>query len=150
MNIINKLTLKHIKQNRTRTIVTIIGIALSVSMLTAVLVGIKSGRVLFRNAVITDSGKWHVAYENLSPEQFAKLKEHKEMKAEYATRNLEFGKLTKANNERKPYIYVRAYEEAAFENMPVTLEEGRMPATGEEIRVSRNQIDENSDIKIGD
>lgn len=150
MNIINKLTLKHIKQNRTRTIVTIIGIALSVAMLTAVLVGIKSGRVLFRNAVITDSGKWHVAYENLSPEQFAKLKEHKEMEAVYATRNLGFGKLTKANNERKPYIYVRAYEEAAFENMPVTLEEGRMPASGEEIVVSRNQIDENSDIKIGD
>ena len=34
--------------------------------------------------------------------------------------------------------------------MPVTLEEGRMPASGEEIVVSRNQIDENSDIKIGD
>ena len=35
MNIINKLTLRHLKENKKRTVVTIIGIIISVAMITA-------------------------------------------------------------------------------------------------------------------
>ena len=36
MNIVNKVTLQHLKQNKKRTIVTIVGIIISVAMITAV------------------------------------------------------------------------------------------------------------------
>lgn len=36
MNIMNKLTLRNLKENKRRTLVTIIGVIISVSMLTAV------------------------------------------------------------------------------------------------------------------
>ena len=43
MNIVNKLTLRHLKTNKGRTIVTILGITVSVAMITAVFVSIVSG-----------------------------------------------------------------------------------------------------------
>ena len=36
MNIVNKLTIRHLKQNKRRTLVTIIGVIISVAMMTAV------------------------------------------------------------------------------------------------------------------
>lgn len=36
MNIVNKLTIRHLKQNKRRTLVTIIGVIISVAMVTAV------------------------------------------------------------------------------------------------------------------
>ena len=40
MNIINKLTLRHLKENKKRTVVTIIGIIISVAMITATCVSV--------------------------------------------------------------------------------------------------------------
>ena len=42
MNIISKLTLRHLLENKKRTIVTILGIAASTALITAILVGIFS------------------------------------------------------------------------------------------------------------
>ena len=36
MNIINKVTLRHLKENKRRSLVTIIGVIISVAMITAV------------------------------------------------------------------------------------------------------------------
>lgn len=37
MNIVNTLTIRHLKQNKRRTLVTIVGVIISVSMMTAVI-----------------------------------------------------------------------------------------------------------------
>ena len=42
MNIVRKLTLRHLKENKGRTVVTILGIIVAVAMITAVFVGMSS------------------------------------------------------------------------------------------------------------
>ena len=42
MNIVNKLTLSHLKANKSRSVVTVLGITVSVAMITAVFVAIAS------------------------------------------------------------------------------------------------------------
>ena len=42
MNIVNKLTLRHLKENKGRTLVTTFGIIVSVAMITAVFVAMAS------------------------------------------------------------------------------------------------------------
>ncbi len=65
MNIINKLTLRHLKLNKQRTIVTIIGVVLAVAMLTAVPVFVASFLDMMQRSVIADTGNWHVLYSDV-------------------------------------------------------------------------------------
>lgn len=68
MNILHKLTRRHLRMNRKRTIITIIGIVLSVTMVTAICGFIVSFQdVLYRDSVAR-SGPWHVQYMDLAPD----------------------------------------------------------------------------------
>ena len=60
MNIVNKLTLKHLKENKKRTLVTIIGVIISVAMVTAVTTLAVSFMNLFQRQTIAREGEWHV------------------------------------------------------------------------------------------
>ena len=64
MNIINKLTLRHMKLNKRRTLVTMIGIIISVAMITAVsTVGYSIMDFMARNAMESE-GYFHVKFDN--------------------------------------------------------------------------------------
>lgn len=136
MNIMNRLTLKHIKKNKARTIVTIIGIIISVAMLTAVMTGMKSGLQWFRNGEIEESGKWHARFDGISMEQFQQLKEMSGMEEVFATKELGYAAVTTSLDETRPYVYIRAYDASAFRNMPIKLVEGRLPENEHEIIIS--------------
>lgn len=59
MNVVNKLTLRHLKENKGRTIVTTMGIAVSVAMITAVFVAIASFLGFFGDGTVKSGGEWH-------------------------------------------------------------------------------------------
>lgn len=59
MNIVNKLTLRHLKEHKSRTVVTTLGICVSVAMITAVFVAAFSLLNLLGNLLILQSGNWH-------------------------------------------------------------------------------------------
>lgn len=59
MNVVNKLTLRHLKENKGRTLVTTMGIVVSVAMITAVFVAIASFLNFFGIAVINSDGDYH-------------------------------------------------------------------------------------------
>ena len=60
MNIISKLTLRHLKENKRRTLVTIIGVIISVAMITAVAtLGVSFLDLMIRQQ-ISRNGEWHV------------------------------------------------------------------------------------------
>ena len=69
MNVFHKFALQSLKQNRTRTIVTIIGIILSVSMLTAVTTTISSVQQYLLDVTIQESGSWHAMFSGISKKQ---------------------------------------------------------------------------------
>ncbi len=59
MKILNKLTIKHLKQNPKRTIVTIIGIILSTALMVGIGLLFSSARDMMTQVIIEDSGKYH-------------------------------------------------------------------------------------------
>lgn len=58
MNIVNKLTLRHLKENKGRTVITAMGICVSVAMITAVFVAISSFMNLFGDICLMSGGHY--------------------------------------------------------------------------------------------
>ena len=73
MNIIQKLTLAHLKKNKGRTIVTILGICVSVAMITAVFVSIASIMNYIGDVSLYSDGHWQARVSGVSEETANKL-----------------------------------------------------------------------------
>lgn len=77
MNILNKLTINYLKSNRRRTIVTIIGIIISVAMITSVNIFGESAMKMVSDAVKIEKGMWEAGVHDISVENLQKLKDEK-------------------------------------------------------------------------
>ena len=66
MNVFHKFAIKSLKLNRTRTIVTIIGIILSTAMLTAVTTTVSSVQQFLLEVTEKQNGCWHGVVSNIS------------------------------------------------------------------------------------
>lgn len=73
MKIVNKLTLRHLKENKGRTVVTTLGICVSVAMITAVFVAAASLMNLFGEIQLLTKGHQH-AVLTVNESQLEKLK----------------------------------------------------------------------------
>ncbi|WP_026493188.1 ABC transporter permease [Butyrivibrio sp. XPD2002] len=73
MNIISRLTLRHLLGNKKRSIVTILGIAISTALISAILLGVFSFFKFFGYIAIQTTGNAHAAFEEVTSEQFNAL-----------------------------------------------------------------------------
>ena len=93
MNLLNKLTIKNLKLNKKRTIVTIIGIMLSVALITAVssiyASGIKS-LIKFETEI---KGNYHVAFYNVDMEDIDIFEENRNIDKLNITKNIGYAKI---------------------------------------------------------
>ncbi|MEM5595858.1 hypothetical protein AAHB53_05135 [Niallia circulans] len=80
MNIMNKLTLRNLKENKRRTLVTIIGVIISVSMLTAVATLGVSFIDLLKRDTIARGGEWHAQFIGVNSEQAKEIKKIAKLK----------------------------------------------------------------------
>ena len=149
MNILNKLTIKHLKMNKKRTIVTIVGIVLS----TALMVGIGAIASSFRdNALkqtIESNGDYHVKISNVPYENIKYIENHIDMKRATFEHSLGYAYLNGSQNEGKPYLFVEEVSDNYFENIKVT--RGRLPENNTEIILSEH-IQSNAQVhfELGD
>lgn len=137
MNIFSTITAKTMRANRVRTIVTIIGVILSTSMITAVATFGTSFQRFLVNYSIARDGNWHVAVtdtDQLSAGEMAKQEE--------VARTAEISVLGYArfepvleNSPKMPYLYVRALSREALKMLPAKMKEGRLPKNENEIAV---------------
>lgn len=151
MNIINKLTLRHLKLNKQRTIVTIIGVILAVAMLTAVPTFVASFLDMMQRSVIADTGNWHVLYNDV-PQQNIDIVVNDENTASAAlSQDLGYAWLDGSRNEDKPYLFLKSFDEQGFATYNLRLVEGRFPQKSSEILIS-SSIAENGGViyRIGD
>ncbi|WFA08886.1 ABC transporter permease [Tissierella sp. Yu-01] len=140
MNIVNKLTIRHLMLNKKRTLVTIIGAIISVAMITAVsTIGVSFLDLLQRQTIAND-GEWHVLYKNVNLEQLQAIKEDEETKTLLLNRDLGISPLKGSQNKNKPYLYIKELNKAGFENKPINLIDGRLPANNNEIVISHSII----------
>jgi putative ABC transport system permease protein len=151
MNIMNKVTLKGLMKNKTRTIVTIIGVILSTSMLTAVTTFISSLQQYILDFTIADKGNWHGVFQEIDVDDYRSLKENDAF-GKVALTHLEgYSMLEGTNNKYKPYLRVLEADDTAFDTLPIKLTSGRLPQNNTEVLVSEH-IDTNGGVKysLGD
>jgi len=151
MNIVNRLTLRHLKLNKRRTLVTIIGVIIAVAMITAVTTLGVSFLDLFIRDEITEYGEWHVVYYNVNTGQISAIKEDKNTEAVILSRNIGNAVLEEKSQEKKLYLSIQAYNQTGFEKLPITLISGRFPKEESEIVVSEEIIKKGKvNLQIGD
>ncbi|MCY6370667.1 ABC transporter permease [Clostridium ganghwense] len=136
MNVFNKVALQGLKKNRTRTLVTIIGVILSAAMITAVATFGISLLNYMANGAAQKYGNWHVEFLDV-PSSFVQERTHDEGVANaVAFENIGYGKLEGGKNPKKPYLFIAGFSKKAFDTLPINLILGRLPKNSREIVVS--------------
>lgn len=148
MNILKNLTTKNLKLNKKRTIVTVIGIILSVALICAVAGMVTSFQATLVNKAIIDGGNRHLTVENVKQKDLQYFTNNNHVKSMYTTEILDYAKVEN-DNQNKPYAYVLGYTKEAFENTTIKLTSGRLPEDDKEIVISE-PFKNNSKVKIGD
>ena len=147
MNVLNKLTKKNLLLNKKRTVVTIIGIMLSTALVCAVAGLVTSAQQTFVNLIKNTDGDYHISFSNVPQEQQKYITQNNAVDSYYITKELGYSKFESIQNEDKPYIYVVAMNENAFEKGAYKLIEGRMAQNENEIVIPQHLID-NGRVKI--
>ncbi len=147
MNLLNKLTIKNLKLNKKRTIVTIIGIMLSVALITAVTTiyvsGVKS-LVTYEKLV---KGNYHAEFLNVPLDDVAKIKNNLGVDKVFLTQEVGYAKISESKNVNKPYAYVLAFDKDSLKNLSISLIDGRLPENADEVVIS-NHLLTNGRVKL--
>lgn len=148
MKILNKLTIKHLKFNKRRTITTIIGICLSTALMVGIGLICSTVRDSMIKEIIKNNGRYQVKY-NIPSSKLEIIENDNNVKDYYYYYHIGYHKLDNVTNEQKPYIDVVGADKNFLNEL--TLLEGRLPSNNNEIVVSETLIS-NSDnkIKVGD
>lgn len=133
MDLLKKLTIKNLKLNKKRTIVTIIGIMLSVALITAVATMYSSSISSLIEFETYEKGDFHVAFYNVPIEEINNLKNNRKIDEVFLTQDIGYAKLEDSKNEYKPYAFIKAFTKTSLENLSVKLTEGRLPENADEI-----------------
>lgn len=151
MSILKSLTIKNLKLNKKRTIVTIIGIMLA----TALIVALSSLVFSFRASIIeyekVSSGDYHYEFYNVPKDEIKYITNNRNVEKAYMTQGIGYSILDNSKNEDKPYLYLQAFSKEAMNNLGINLIDGRLPENENEIVIS-NHIKTNARVKynVGD
>ena len=146
MSILNRLTIKNLRLNKKRTIVTIIGIILS----TALMVGIGLLFSSFQDLMIRDtigySGKYETKYNDVD---LIKLNDIKNKNFTYFyEKPIGFSKI-ESSNEYKPYMYITSVNKEYFNELKLV--DGSFPKNENEVVISNHVITNGGlNYKVGD
>lgn len=154
MNIANKLTYRHLKENKGRTVVTTLGICVSVAMITAVFVAMASFLNLFGEIGKISSGNWDACYYYLNQSQIEQV----EKDSRISKVGLKYGSENMSFQIKNPTSYKRGTadmiigDKSYFEMVLTGNFDGKVPANENEVAVEKNFLDKNGmkDAKVGD
>lgn len=151
MNVFNKVTLQSLKKNKTRTIVTIIGIILSAAMICAVTTFASSiYNYAYENAVYVD-GNWHGSAEDVDLKTYELIKNESKIEDYVYAQQLGYAKVDGCTNENKPYLFVLGASDGFNEMMPVHITSGKYPTSATEILIPEHlYVNGGVELKIGD
>ncbi|WP_321383312.1 FtsX-like permease family protein [uncultured Enterococcus sp.] len=151
MNILNKLTLANLKKNRTRTLVTIIGVILSVAMVTAVTTSIVSLQDHMVKNTISSTGNWQVRFINVQKKEVDTIRQDEDVENTFTTKLFGYSPLKNEGKYENPFLAIEGYSKQAFKELPYTLSQGELPKDETEILLPINyQTTLKEPYKIGD
>lgn len=144
-NIFFQYAAKSLKKNRTRTLVTIVGIILSTAMLTAVTTIISSVQAYGIAFEKQETGDWHVSIRAMDRNQKEELEKDSRVSTVYELENIGYANLEGSVNAYKPYLCIQGMNQGFAEHMPIHLTEGRMPETDTELIIPQH-VEENAGV----
>ena len=149
MSILNHLTIKHLKMNPKRTIVTILGIVLSMALMLGCGLLASSFIESMKEETIERNGTYHVRIDALDQKNAQMIANHLEVENSYFYTPIGFAKFLDTNNDSKPFYHIIASSKELLEKQ--TLIEGRYPENENEIVVSEHiRSNGGKTINVGD
>ena len=133
MNIFQKITIKNLRKNRARTLVTIVGIILSAAMFSATTISISSLRHCLIQSAIYEDGSWYGAFSDISAKDMETLGSDEQVSQAVSLELLGYSKLEDCTNESKPFLGIFGIQDDFTELMPIHLTQGRMPENNSEL-----------------
>ena len=135
MNIFKQFTNRSLKENKTRTFVTIIGIILSVAMFTATIEAFVTVQNYLINYAEIYNGKYHVGFYGVEYNDISKITEDERVEKYTYVQDIGYAEIG-SSNEYKPYLYIAGVPTDFTDVMPIHLTDGRLPENSNEIVVS--------------
>ena len=146
MSILNDLTIKNLKLNKKRTIVTSVGIILSTALMVGIGLLFSSFQDYMIRETISYNGKYEAEYGDVSLDKLNSI--DKKDFSYFYQKPIGFSKFDSAN-EYKPYIYISSVDKEYFNELHLI--SGRFAENDSELVIS-NHINTNggASYKIGD
>ncbi|MDE7299818.1 MAG: ABC transporter permease [Lachnospiraceae bacterium] len=117
---------KSLRKNRTRTIVTILGIMMSAALIVALAT---LGTSLYRymqEGYIYENGDWHLGITNGTGQDVQAIRMEPDTENAVLAKSIGYARIEGAAHD-KPYLYLQGVEQKYYEHMGVHLTEGRLP-----------------------
>ena len=149
MNIFHRFAVRSLKANRSRTLITVIGIVLSAAMFTAVttiVVSVRGYGIAYEEAVL---GDWHVKVQGVNSEELSGLRADGRVERVYELQTTGYAYLDGLENLFKPYLCLQEMSADFAAHMPVCLTEGRLPENEYEVLIPGHVRDGGVEIENG-
>ncbi|MBU5591970.1 FtsX-like permease family protein [Clostridium sp. MSJ-4] len=159
MKTYKSITTKYMKVQKKRTLLTILGIIMSIALISGTGTIFYSYRDARIQDVKQDKGDYEVRFKNISKNQIDTLKNHTEFKDISIVQYIGFGKIhdtpkeeMKESTPKFKYTYLKAYDDKSLKDtFTINLLEGRLPENSNEIIIEKGALrylDPN--LKLGD
>lgn len=150
MNILKNIAYKNLQLNKKRNIVTIIGIILSVALITA----LSSLVVSFKESIINlekhINGDFHYSFRDVQSNDLSIFENNRSIENFYKVGTLGYAKIN-TENEYKPYAYVITMDKNDFDSVGIELTDGELPKNNNEIIIPRHLRNNGKvDLNVGD
>ena len=133
MNMMNRLAWRALWKNRTRTLVTIVGIILSAAMFAAVATLGVSLRQYLVDITIYNTGDYFIRFDNVTAEEVEAIQAREELSQLGIAKPL--GYVNVGTEEKNQSYILTALDENAFDMRTILLKKGRLPEAPDEIAV---------------
>lgn len=157
MNILNELTVKSLKKNKRRTVLTIFGILLSVALITAITTFVSSMQGSLVDFVKKNSGNYHILVENVPKDKQKYLLHNEKAEKKIVIQTIGNAKPLslqyeeRVNEENATKIKVRAVKKENFSDLGMILQSGKFPQSENEIVIPEHFWgDYTTKIRVGD
>ena len=151
MKLLNKLTLKNLRLNKVRTIVTIVGIMLSAALITVVSGMALSGRQTMIDAQMVYGGNYDVALDIIDNSVIETARNNRNVENAFYKERLGYARTKNADGEICDYSVLAMSENTYGNCFKIDLIKGKFPTNSGEAVVTKSfKTQDGKDVKIGD
>jgi len=150
MNVFHSFTVRSLLKNRSRTLVTLIGIILSMALFTAVIQGANSGLQFLIRSEEARTGAFHCYYCDITQAQMEEARTAKGVCASATWQHVGWADV-ESLNLYKPYLLIKSVSDNFTDLVAVNIISGRMPENEHEILLPAHLLSNGGVLyKVGD